>query len=230
MSLLRYMYLLGLPMLEKTEVKQMPGSEGHWEENYSSRGPLWGGAVHSLPVLPPDARVLELGCGNGKTLSVMNQRGWNVTGIDISPRAIQLARRVCPAVQEINLAVADVRQMPFGVGAFDAVFAFHILGHLSAADRAAALKEICRVTRAGGRVFFRDFSTRDFRYGQGRETEPGTFLRGNGIRTHYFTMTEVTCLFTGFLTESADTSTWTMRVKGTKYERSEITAIFGKKP
>jgi len=230
MSLLRYMYLLGLPMLENTEVKQMPGSEGHWEENYSSRGPLWGGAVHSLPVLPPDARVLELGCGNGKTLSVMNQRGWNVTGIDISPRAIQLARKTFPEVQEICLAVADVRRMPFGAGSFDAVFAFHILGHLPAAYRADALQEICRVTRAGGRVYFRDFSTRDFRYGRGKETEQGTFLRGNGIRTHYFTMEEVAGLFTGFLAESAETSTWAMRVKGTGYERSEISAIFGKKP
>jgi ubiquinone/menaquinone biosynthesis C-methylase UbiE len=160
----------------------------------------------------------------------MNQRGWNVTGIDISPRAIQLARKTSPAIQEINLAVADVRQIPFGAGSFDAVFAFHILGHLSAAYRADALQEICRVTRTGGRVFFRDFSTRDFRYGRGRETEQGTFLRGNGIRTHYFSMTEVTGMFTGFLTESADTSTWTMRVKGTEYERSEITAIFCKNP
>ena len=61
-------------------------SEERWEENYVSRGPLWGGAVHSLPVLPDHARILELGCGNGKTLSAMNRSGWDVTGIDhLSP-------------------------------------------------------------------------------------------------------------------------------------------------
>ena len=40
----------------------------------SHGGPLWGGAVHSLPALPDHARVLELGCGNGKTLSAMNRQ------------------------------------------------------------------------------------------------------------------------------------------------------------
>jgi len=208
----------------------MPGKEGSWEGEYSSRGPLWGGAVHSLPVLPLHARVLELGCGNGKTLSAMNQREWDVTAIDLSPRGLQLAGRACGGPEGAHRAAADVRHLPFHDGSFDAIFAFHILGHLSRAGRAEALPEILRVARPGGRVFFRDFSTRDFRYGQGLEIEPGTFLRGTGIRTHYFTLQEVTGLFTGFHAETADICTWTMRVKGTAYERSEITAVFGKKP
>jgi ubiquinone/menaquinone biosynthesis C-methylase UbiE len=197
--------------------------------NYSVRGPLWGGAVHSLPALPPQTRVLEPGCGNGKTLAAMSLRGWSVTGIDISPRAVHLARRAFASEQNENLAVADVRQMPFCDGAFDAVFAFHVLGHLSGPDRDNALAELSRVTRPGGQVFFRDFSTRDFRFGRGEEIEPGTFLRGNGIRTHYFTGQEVVDLFAGFVPGSVSTCTWPMRVKGTEYVRSEITAIFVKK-
>jgi ubiquinone/menaquinone biosynthesis C-methylase UbiE len=160
----------------------------------------------------------------------MNQREWDVTAIDLSPRGLHLASRACGGPQGANLAAADVRHLPFHDGSFDAIFAFHILGHLSGAGRAEALPEIFRVARAGGRVFFRDFSTRDFRYGQGTETEPGTFLRGTGIRTHYFTLQEVSGLFTGFHAETADICTWAMRVKGTEYERSEITAAFGKKP
>jgi ubiquinone/menaquinone biosynthesis C-methylase UbiE len=160
----------------------------------------------------------------------MNQREWDVTAIDLSPRGLHLASRACGGPQGANLAAADVRHLPFHDGSFDAIFAFHVLGHLSGAGRAEALPEIFRVARAGGRVFFRDFSTRDFRYGQGTETEPGTFLRGTGIRTHYFTLQEVTSLFTGFHAETADICTWAMRVKGTEYERSEITALFCKKP
>jgi SAM-dependent methyltransferase len=119
--------------------------------------------------------------------------------------------------------------MPFCDGAFGAVFAFHVLGHLSAIDRARALQELCRVTGHLGQVHFRDFSVGDFRFGRGRETEPGTFLRGNGIRTHYFTQAEVTELFTGFRAESTGTCTWSMRVKGKEYTRSEITAVYVKK-
>ncbi|MGA2918524.1 class I SAM-dependent methyltransferase [Methanoregula sp.] len=185
--------------------------------------------MHSLPVLPIHAQVLELGCGNGKTLSAMSHQGWNVTGIDLSPHATHLAQQVFPGMQEGNLAVADVRQMPFCSGSFDAMFAFHVLGHQSVADRAIALQELCRVIRAGGQIFFRDFSTHDFRYGRGRETEPGTFLRGTGIQTHYFTVLEVVDLFKGFVAESVDTCTWPMRVMGTAYVRSEINAVFVKK-
>ena len=207
----------------------MPGCEDHWEENYSVRGPLWGGAVHSLPDLPCQAWVLELGCGNGKTLSAMIRRGWNVTALDLSPRAIELSRQIITCGQVANLAVADACQMPFCAGSFDAVFAFHLLGHLSEMDRILARQELSRVIRAGGHIFFRDFSMLDFRYGRGKEIEPGTFLRGTGIRTHYFSGKEVLDLFTGFVAESLETTTWRMRVKGTEYMRSEISAVLVKK-
>lgn len=219
----------GITNREGTKGVLVMGSEECWEENYVSRGPLWGGAVHSMPALPDHARVLELGCGNGKTLSAMNRCGWDVTGIDLSPRALRLALQASPEEHKITLAGADIRQLPFCAGSFDGVVAFHVLGHLSAGDRGTSLQELSRVTRAGGRVFFRDFSTRDFRYGRGKETEPGTFLRGNGIQTHYFTEKEVVDLFTGFVAESTGACTWQMRVKGTEYVRSEITATFVKK-
>ena len=57
---------------------------GPWEEDYTRRGMLWGGLTHNLPDLPSRSRVLELGCGNGKTLFAMLQRGWDVTAIDFA--------------------------------------------------------------------------------------------------------------------------------------------------
>lgn len=208
----------------------MIGKDTCWEENYSARGPLWAGSVHMLPALPLHARVLELGCGNGKTLSAMYRHEWQVTGIDISPRAVHLAALATGDAQECHLAVADIRRLPLRPGSFDAVFAVHVLGHLDAAERAAAVRELHRIILPGGQVFFRDFSVRDFRFGKGRETEPGTFLRGTGIRTHYFSEPEVLQLFTGFTAASIGICSWQMRVKGVRYERSEISAQFGTGP
>jgi SAM-dependent methyltransferase len=207
----------------------MKGGRDRWEENYSTRGPLWGGAVHSLPSLTPHTRILELGCGNGKTLSALSSSGMNITAIDISPSATELASTISRGKGDVCIAVADLRNMPFCDGSFGTVFAFHVLGHLSAADRVRALQELSRVTGSLGQIHFRDFSTLDFRFGRGREMEPGTFLRGNGIQTHYFTPAEVLELFDGFRMESNGTCTWPMRVKGTEYTRSEISAIFVKK-
>ena len=56
-----------------------------------------------------------------------------------------------------------------------------------------------------------DFSTRDFRYGRGEETETGTFTRKNGIVTHYFTNEEVLTLFSGLAVQSLVQHQWEMR-------------------
>ena len=70
----------------------MVPDSGAWEEDYTRRGMLWGGVIHDLPDLPLRSRVLELGSGNGKTLRAMIQRGWDVTAIDFSPRAVTMSR------------------------------------------------------------------------------------------------------------------------------------------
>ena len=72
----------------------MVPDSGPWEEDYNRRGMLWGGVTHDLPDLPLRSRVLELGCGNGKTLCAMIQRGWDVTAIDFASRAVALSREV----------------------------------------------------------------------------------------------------------------------------------------
>ena len=43
-----------------------------------------------------------------------------------------------------------------------------------------------RVLRPGGEVRFKAFSRADMRFGKGEEVEPGTFIRGAGVLTHYF--------------------------------------------
>jgi hypothetical protein len=77
-------------------------------------------------------------------------------------------------------------------------------------------------------MYFRDFSTRDFRYGRGKETETGTFTRKNGITTHYFTNEEEMTLFSGLAVLSLVQHQWEMRVRGMNLPRAEIVAEFKK--
>jgi MPBQ/MSBQ methyltransferase len=199
-----------------------------WDKDYRQKGSLYGGAPHPLPPLAAGARVLESGCGNGKSLAAMMHRGWIVTAIDFSPRAVQLARVATLQGSGADVAVADARAIPFQDRSFDAVSACHVLGHSESADRKRMAGECCRVIRPGGRLWFRDFSMRDFRAGTGRETEPGSRVRGNGILTHYFTEGETACLFFGLVPVSLETEDWTLRVRGTDHCRSEIVAVFEK--
>lgn len=193
-----------------------------WDKDYASRGRLWGGGVKNLPVLPEGSSVLELGCGDGKTLSAL-PGGGKIVALDVSLQALHLARR---ARADAHLILADASRLPLQRESFESVFAFHVTGHLRAADRRALAREAARVLVPGGRLFFRDFAAEDMRAGQGEEVETGTFRRGSGILTHYFSESEVGKLFCGLRPVSIGTHCWKMRVKGEDLMRAEVEAVF----
>jgi SAM-dependent methyltransferase len=187
---------------------------GAWEEDYTRRGILWSGVTHDLPELSFGSRVLELGCGNGKTLPVMIQRGWHVTAIDLSRKAVSLSRNVLKGSSAAEIMVADARSTPIKSNSFDAVFAIHVTGHMYEPDRQEIAREVIRTLKPGGILFFCDFSTGDLRYGKGHKTETSTFKRGTNIITHYFTRQEVIDLFSKLTPGSITLHEWPMRVRG----------------
>jgi SAM-dependent methyltransferase len=205
----------------------VPGT-GAWEEDYTRRGILWSGVTHDLPELSSGSRVLELGCGNGKTLQVMIQRGWHVTAIDLSRKAVSLSRNVLKGSSAAEVMVADARSTPIKSNSFDAVFAIHVTGHMYEPDRQEIAREVTRTLKPGGILFFCDFSTGDFRFGKGHRTETSTFKRGTNIITHYFTRQEVIDLFSKLTLGSITLHQWPMRVRGKDLVRSEIKGVFSK--
>jgi cyclopropane fatty-acyl-phospholipid synthase-like methyltransferase len=200
-----------------------------WDEDYHRRGQLWGGSASFIPGLFPSSRILELGCGNGKTVSSLVQAGCSVTAIDSSSHAAMLCRNTCTDPDYAMILVADSRTTPFRNESFDVIIASHITSHLSLAGRSQLAGEVRRLTPPGGTIHFRDFSTRDFRYGRGEEIEPGTFMRKTGISTHYFSDDEVLALFSGLTIISMEHHHWEMRIRGMVFPRVEIIAEF-KKP
>ncbi len=197
-----------------------------WDRDYRSRGRLWGSAAKGLPDLPEGTFVLELGCGNGKTLSAMKGRCWNVVALDISAEAIRLSRQVLP---DVSFLLANACRLPFRDCTFDAVFAFHITGHLPYSGRHIIASEAARVLLNEGRLFFREFGADDMRAGRGDEVESCTFKRGEGMITHYFTENEASELFCDLKTLSVQPHRWMMRINGEDIMRSEIEAVFIKK-
>lgn len=101
------------------------------------------------PGLPDDARVLELGCGDGALWKKNRDRtpaGWRVTLCDLSPGMLAAS-----AGLGFGQLLADAAALPLVDRAFDAVVANHMLYHV--ADRAAALAGIARVLRPGGKLY-----------------------------------------------------------------------------
>ncbi len=201
-----------------------------WNREYRGKGRIWRGAPPKLPHLPAGSRVLELGCGNGKTLAAMLRRPWWIAALDISPSATRLGREIAvsltDAPSKIDLMVADAVLLPFQDAFFDAIFAFHVIGHLREIDRLRAAKEAARVLKAGASLFFQEFGVEDMRAGKGEEVEPETFRRGGGVLTHYFTEGEVLELFRIFRPVSIRTDLRLTRIRGEDYVRSRVVAEF----
>jgi SAM-dependent methyltransferase len=102
----------------------------------------------------PDERVLEVGCGAGIAdlmLGLLEPGRVRYCGIDIKPARVREARGAArDHGLRLDLAVADVRGIPFRDASFESTFAIGVLQHV--ADASHAVAELARVTRPDGRV------------------------------------------------------------------------------
>lgn len=94
--------------------------------------------------------VLEIGMGLGTDLVRFARAGARVSGVDLTPRAIELARRrLAHEGLDGDLRVADAEDLPFDDASFDVVYSWGVLHHTP--DTARAVAEALRVLRPGGR-------------------------------------------------------------------------------
>jgi ubiquinone/menaquinone biosynthesis C-methylase UbiE len=212
---------------EKIRHKDLPLAAA-WDEAYEKQGRLWGGAPPRLPDLPEHSRILELGCGSGKLLRALAGRPYGIVALDFSKHACRLARNAAAGSENVDVIAADVRSIPARDTSFDAVLACHVAGHVLQEDRELLAGECARVLRPGGRLSFTGFSTADFRAGEGTEVEKNTYLRKNGILTHFFSEQEVQNLFRPFTLRKITTRSWSLKVRGKEHPRAEIIAEFVK--
>jgi SAM-dependent methyltransferase len=96
--------------------------------------------------LPAGARVLDLGCGNGAKIARLADR-FDVVGVDISKRQLELARAAVPGAAFVQ---ADVAKLEFPVRAFDAVTALYSLVHVPREEQPGLLGRIRSWLKPGG--------------------------------------------------------------------------------
>lgn len=100
----------------------------------------------ALRYLPPNGRVLDLGCGDGTITHAIAQKSSEVVAFDVSEAAIELARQKHPA-PNITYRCGAVEEAELQ-GPFDEVTMFEVLEHVFDAD--AVLTKIRSLLRTGG--------------------------------------------------------------------------------
>ena len=125
-------------------------------------------------MLAPNARVLEVGCGAGYGTELILRRfaAARVDAIDLDPAMVTRAgRRLSGYGDRVRLATGDMTDLRTTLDAeddsYDAVFDFAIVHHVP--DWRAALSEIVRVLKPGGRFYFDEvtaaaLATRGYRW------------------------------------------------------------------
>ncbi len=112
---------------------RQPSPDGNGPDGYIAPIHRSKALLSLLGSLPKDAAILEVGCNVGRNLAFLHDNGYhNVTGIEISPHAVELLRNTYPQLEPCNILVAPAEQaLPtFSDKQFDLVFTMAVLEHI----------------------------------------------------------------------------------------------------
>jgi ubiquinone/menaquinone biosynthesis C-methylase UbiE len=168
-----------------------------WQRLYAKHGLLYGGSgdIHPLePYIRRDMLALDVGCGDGKTTELVARR-CEVVGSDFSREALLSLRSQRPELSDVNLVECGLTSLPFCSEKFDIISCVHAISHLLKLERGLAAAELTRVLKHRGVILVEGFGEGDMRFREGSALEEGTYLRGNGIATHFFREGEIQKVF-----------------------------------
>ena len=112
--------------------------------------------------LLPKGRALDVCCGAGTNTIYLAQNGYEVTGIDISRTAIEIAKKKAAAADvSMNFLNESFIELPFSDGEFDFVWDMGCFHHVEIQDRRKFIAGINRVLKPGGVYMLTCFSYRN---------------------------------------------------------------------
>lgn len=151
--------------------------------------------IPDFPLDPGEGRsLLDIGSNWGRWTIAASRAGYRATGIDPSKRAVAAARRVAEQLGvQAEYLVVDARRLPFPDDAFDVVFSYSVLQHLSKDDVRIVVGEIGRVLRPGGTAWI-EMPNAHGPLNLARQAARG-FSDGEGADVRYWTLADLRATF-----------------------------------
>jgi ubiquinone/menaquinone biosynthesis C-methylase UbiE len=148
-------------------------------------------------------RVLDLGCGAGRHVIYLADRGFEAHGADISEIGLKLTRkRLRNRKLKAEIMRCDMKLMPYVDSCFDAVICVNTVYHQKLKEIQKTISEIHRVLKEKGLLLTNFHSKRSSKYGKGIRVEENTFMQENGpekgILHHFVDENELRELLRGF--------------------------------
>jgi SAM-dependent methyltransferase len=151
-----------------------------------------------------EARILDYGCGYGRTLAELSHAGFqNLVGVDFSAAMLARARAAAPRSALIR---NDGQSLPFKDDCIDAVLLFAVLTCIPGdADQRALIAELTRLLRPGGLLYVSDYPLQSdarnvtrYEAGRSRHGTYGVWDRQDGGRFRHHEMAWLRELLAGF--------------------------------
>ena len=180
-----------------------------WDGIFAKDGRVFLHPHPDLPGLLPalkaqdSRRLLDLGCGTGRHLVYLAQRGFQVVGLDGSPHALHSTQSWFAELGlHASLLLHELTEpLPFPAASFDALVSTQVIHHARLAAVQAVIDEIHRLLKPGGLVYVTVAAPKEGRFNS-IEIEPRTYLPlggpEKGLLHHLFTEDELRQCFYRF--------------------------------
>lgn len=162
-----------------------------WESSFQSKQMMWGekpaDCIHDVVTLFKKQgikNVLIPGYGYGRNAKPFIDNGFDVTGIEISKTAIDLAKKL--SSKNIQIYHGSVSDMPFDEVQYGGIFCYGLIHLLAKDERAKLIKDCYSQLLPDGYMVFVALSKSDASYGQGKELSNNTFLMPYGVTLFYY--------------------------------------------
>ncbi|AWK51840.1 SAM-dependent methyltransferase [Clostridium beijerinckii] len=161
-----------------------------WESSFIENQMMWGFKPSDSAILIKDffigkkvKDILIPGIGYGRNAKVFIDNGMNVTGIEISETAIDLAKK-----NELNINIfhGSVTDMPFDNKLYDGIFCYALIHLLNKHDRDKFIKDCYNQLKPNGYMIFITISKEAPMFGKGKQLDKDYFEIMEGLKMFFY--------------------------------------------
>ena len=162
-----------------------------WESMFNDEKTTWGFEPSDSAILSKDLflkenakEILIPGIGYGRNAKIFCENGLNVTGIEISTTAIDLAKSANGL--DINIHQGSVTEMPFDTKTYDGIFCYALIHLLNQNERKKFLKDCFNQLKPNGYMIFTVVSKKASMFGNGKQLSKDRFEIMHGLKVFFY--------------------------------------------